>query len=1146
MKRKKTNVNLIAIVLSLIAILTTQAKAATTFYEVWRNTESNLATAEPILQWYPDDTNGTIEHFDPKVDPNTDYYYWVRSFKGSLVTDYFQQGDSHGTLILWYAMEAKNGTITDGTPGWPSLCSLDLKLCEDSGDYEAIFDTYVWESDGLIVPSEDVQLHEDHNNIWVTQQCYSREDEDVIKYYHEPIDLFSKAEIGGESDPNAEVFAKSEWDWGRSSESETLQTSVVDVKFVTLAPGPNDFSARGQNDPNGIKLTWTGIPLQTTEFSQIGPVRLPRVIYVNMIRASGNHDGTDWANAYQYLQDALTDARYNDEIWVAWWIDYRPDSNKLVQNTDDPNAAFFIPNGVALYGGFRGYELSKESRNWEDNETVLNGDIGIKDDVSDNSFHVVRTFDCGSNTILDGFTVTSGNAHGTEINEYGGGMHNVLSTVTVRNCKFVDNIADLNGGAILNSFSSPYIEDCHFIENIAVANGGAMANYQSNPIIRECAFTTNVALQSGGSIINWLNSDPIIAECAFVENYASNYGGALCNTSNCDTSIINCVFVKNSADLDGGAVFNTDCKPVLTNSVFNTNQTGGNGGGMCNENNSDSQISSCTFSGNNADGCGGGIYNSEPPNFSLAEIRNSIFWGNSDSNGTDEFSQIGGYLPFTNTCCIQDASPGDGYLPFGVNSDENPLFVKDPDPGVDGIWGTLDDRFGDLRLEYDSPCIETANHDYMPVDTLDLDGDSDTAEPVPYDADRRSRFIDADNDFFALADIGAYEKAVCPGNPDLNRDGLVNFTDYAMFAARWLDTGCDCYGACCDERDFSSDGSVDIDDFSILIGNWVSGFKLFSDDFSYTGEPVTWTTLVNGTWSIENFRLKGVGAGGGRDAWLYTGDKLWTDYSISADVEMTSGNCEFVLRSTGHWENEYRITIWRYDHSEYPNQYCIAKYQDGTYIELASSSADGITSITRNSHVKVSIIKNDISLYINDVFIDSVTDPNPLTNGRIGLGVIWSYTGYFDNVVVTQLEDPNKVYNLSNGHYYERIEEGLTWEEAREAAESKFYKGMRGHLATVTSESENDFIKNKVVANNCYYWLGGFQLPETPSIYEPDLQWRWVTGEEWQWANWYSGEPNDDQNKEDLLAIMGDVHHGHWNDCQETTVAHYIVEYERY
>jgi len=35
MKRKKTNVILIAIVLSLTAVLTIQAKAATTFYEVW-------------------------------------------------------------------------------------------------------------------------------------------------------------------------------------------------------------------------------------------------------------------------------------------------------------------------------------------------------------------------------------------------------------------------------------------------------------------------------------------------------------------------------------------------------------------------------------------------------------------------------------------------------------------------------------------------------------------------------------------------------------------------------------------------------------------------------------------------------------------------------------------------------------------------------------------------------------------------------------------------------------------------------------------------------------------------------------------------------------------------------------------------------
>ena len=49
---------------------------------------------------------------------------------------------------------------------------------------------------------------------------------------------------------------------------------------------------------------------------------------------------------------------------------------------------------------------------------------------------------------------------------------------------------------------------------------------------------------------------------------------------------------------------------------------------------------------------------------------------------------------------------------------------------------------------------------------------------------------------------------------------------------------------------------------------------------------------------------------------------------------------------------------------------------------------------------------------------------------------------------------PAPIYNLENGHYYELINmpEGITWEDANNAAQSSPYLGMKGHLATITSE----------------------------------------------------------------------------------------------
>ena len=54
------------------------------------------------------------------------------------------------------------------------------------------------------------------------------------------------------------------------------------------------------------------------------------------------------------------------------------------------------------------------------------------------------------------------------------------------------------------------------------------------------------------------------------------------------------------------------------------------------------------------------------------------------------------------------------------------------------------------------------------------------------------------------------------------------------------------------------------------------------------------------------------------------------------------------------------------------------------------------------------------------------------------------------------------IYNPENGHYYEvkNVPEGITWEDANNAAQSLSYSGMKGHLATITSQYENKFIVN--------------------------------------------------------------------------------------
>lgn len=138
-----------------------------------------------------------------------------------------------------------------------------------------------------------------------------------------------------------------------------------------------------------------------------------------------------------------------------------------------------------------------------------------------------------------------------------------------------------------------------------------------------------------------------------------------------------------------------------------------------------------------------------------------------------------------------------------------------------------------------------------------------------------------------------------------------------------------------------------------------------------------------------------------------------------------------------------------------------------------------------------------------------------------------------------------------NGHYYELItNETITWGDANAAAAACTYLGNPGHLATSTSQVENDFITTSLLdsaARKCF-WIGGYQLE---GAQDPAADWAWVTGEPWEYTNWDEGEPNDHKGlNENSLEIYHDdpPHRGKWNDkCHDVIVSGYaggyIVEY---
>jgi hypothetical protein len=262
--------------------------------------------------------------------------------------------------------------------------------------------------------------------------------------------------------------------------------------------------------------------------------------------AVGSGNGTSWADAYTSLQAGLAAAQCGGiiEIWVAAGA-YKPTAGA------DRAATFQLKSGMAIYGGFAGSETSRSQRDWKANPTFLSGDIGTPGDNADNSCHVVTGSGTDASAVLDGFTVTAGNADGGD-----GGVP--------------------WGGGMLSQSGSPALTNVTFADNAAQQGGGALIIYGGAPTFTNVIFRGNAATLFGGGLLNDESTSPLLVNVAFWGNTA-NLGGGMLNYSSSPT-LINVTFAGNAATSAGGGVFNWNgVAPAFTNTILwgNTASTSG-------------------------------------------------------------------------------------------------------------------------------------------------------------------------------------------------------------------------------------------------------------------------------------------------------------------------------------------------------------------------------------------------------------------------------------------------------------------------------------------------------------------------------------------------------------------------------------------
>ena len=555
-----------------------------------------------------------------------------------------------------------------------------------------------------------------------------------------------------------------------------------------------------------------------------------QIIYADW-DANGYNNGTDWNDAYNDLQDALSQARNCPGCATSVWVSagtYKP-----VNDTNDTSykqKSFELLDNIALIGHFPPTGSDRggpDDRNLADvnNETILDGKIGGS--VSDAVKYVVKAQNIES-AVVDGFTIKDG--------FNGAGIYLVGNAdVSIVNCIIKDN--DTYGIQDVN-FSSPDMFNCKFVNN---SKRGLYIYDHGWPEVSSCIFDGNNRTECGVYMSNLI--DLSIADSSFKKNLSyglygynstltltgssidgGSYGLDLsdvtatvsdCNISNSsirgiwveDWSVfeIKDCSIKNSGSIsiygdhsvltvnrciidrsnDKGFQLVNGCHQLdLQNSVIRNC----NGNGLELSDTIETTIKNNWIHNNGSTGI------SFTNQSSIPLIRNNTIYNNgtygiwSSQNGAD---------PNIINCIISGNDANDLYRENGNFNTVNYCLLQHPHSGNGNITGdpcfmnVIDDP-NDLHIANTSQCRNAGDPNGNYGDEQDIDNEPRIAE--------------------GRVDIGGDEYYWSKADYDTN--GIVNFVDFAILGNHWLDD---------QNSQWSIDGDndVDIDDLKLFCDDWL-------------------------------------------------------------------------------------------------------------------------------------------------------------------------------------------------------------------------------------------------------------------------------------------------------------------------------------
>jgi len=516
---------------------------------------------------------------------------------------------------------------------------------------------------------------------------------------------------------------------------------LIDMGSNLYAASDKDISGNPR-----IRNNRADIGAYETQTGNTVPYVRPGTNNIVYVKKGTNGTGGSWNNALGELADALqwAQASNGENIWNAAnplkiYVskgEYRPSVHPSSNSTaTGRNITFLLVRNVQIYGGFdpdNGIEDLDDGRILPvsgTEGTVLKGTTPGGQKV----YHVVLSVDNVGKALLDGLTITGGNANGggsitvngTLISQsYGAGTYNVSSSPTLTNVAISENSTTGYGGGVYNDYSSPALTNVTISGNNA-NSGGGMDNFHSSPVLTNVTIRDNTSSFYGAGMFNDTSS-PVLTNVTISGNIVGDGNGGGIHNSNSSSPTLTNVAISGNRAINGGGIYIENSSPTLTNVVITGNKVDTDGGGIYNVDSS-LALTNVTISGNKANN-GGGIYNAG----SSPVLKNSIVWG----NGTNIYGNI-------STSSSHNLIEGGGT----GNIDNMPSYL-----GVEGIFvspqtiSAAPTTAGDYRLKEASPAINVGDNSLyagLNASTKDLVGN-----------DRVYNYGDG-----GTIDIGAYESS---------------------------------------------------------------------------------------------------------------------------------------------------------------------------------------------------------------------------------------------------------------------------------------------------------------------------------------------------------------------------------------------------